>query len=100
MNAASFFLALARRSRYVSNARDPLGEAVQFLDQHGDTAEGRMLRKVIETLISGRGDFAESDVWLFSAEGLALANALVEARVEGIAYTQEQWLKALDTGDN
>ena len=100
MIAGNFFFALARRSRYVNNARDPLDEAVRFLNKQGETAEGRMLRKVIETLISGRGDFEESDVWLFSAVGLALANALVDARIEGIAYTQEQWLQALDPSND
>ena len=36
MNAAAFLLALKRRTRLVSNARDPLAEAWRFLDAHGD----------------------------------------------------------------
>jgi hypothetical protein len=39
---------------------------------------------------SGNGEFAESEVWLFSAETLALVAALVEARIEGL-YPELEW---------
>ncbi len=90
MNAAAFLVALRRRARYSSPARDPLAEARRFLDARGETGEGRALRKVIETLATGAGDFAESEVWLFSAETLALVDALVEARLEG-RYPDGDW---------
>lgn len=44
----------------------------------------------METLASGNGEFAESEVWLVSAEMLALVAALVEARIEGL-YPEEDW---------
>ncbi len=90
MNAAAFLVALRRRARYVSTVRDPLAEARRFLDAHGETGEGRALRKVVETLATGTGDFNESEVWLFSAETLALVSALVEARMEGL-YPDGEW---------
>ncbi len=90
MNAAAFLVALRRRARAVSPVRDPLAEAHRFLDAHGETGEGQALRRVIETLTTGAGDFEESEVWLFSAETLALVSALVEARLEG-RYSDEEW---------
>ncbi len=90
MNAAAFLVELRRRTRAVSPARDPLAEAHRFLDTRGETGEGQALRRVIETLATGAGDFADSDVWLFSAETLALVSALVEARMEG-RYSDEEW---------
>ncbi len=90
MNAAAFLVALRRRARAVSPARDPLAEARRFLDAHGETAEGQALLRVIDTLSTCAGDFSESDVWLFSSETLALVSALVEARMEG-RYSDEDW---------
>ena len=84
MNAAAFLLALRRRARIPFPARDPLAEARRFLDAHGETAEGQALRNVMDTLASGNGEFAESEVWLLSAETLALVAELVEARIEGL----------------
>ncbi len=39
---------------------------------------------------NGAGDFDESEVWLFSAETLALVDALVEARLQG-RYPEGDW---------
>jgi hypothetical protein len=44
----------------------------------------------MDTLTSGDGEFAESEVWLFSAETLALVAALVEARIAG-RYPDSEW---------
>ncbi len=90
MDAAAFLVALRRRVRVASPARDPLAEARRFLDAHGASGEGQALRRVIDTLASGNGEFAESEVWLFSAETLALVDALVEARIEG-RYPELAW---------
>ena len=90
MNAAAFLVALRRRARAVSPVPDPLAEAHRFLDAHGETGEGRALRKVLETLATGAGDFDESEVWLFSAETLALVSALVDARLQGL-YPDGEW---------
>ena len=90
MNAAAFLVALRRRARAVSPVRDPLAEARRFLDAHGETGEGRALRRVIETLATGAGDFADYDEWLFSAETLALVSALVDARLQGL-YPDGDW---------
>ena len=90
MNAAAFLLTLRRRARAVSPDRDPLAEARRFLDARGETGEGRAFRRVIEILATGAGDFAESDVWLFSADTLALMAALVEARLQG-RYPDGDW---------
>ena len=93
MNAAAFLVELRRRDPAVSPIRDPLAEARRFLDAHGETGEGQALRRVVETLATGSGDFAESDVWLFSGETLALVSALVEARMEG-RYMEGEWRQA------
>jgi hypothetical protein len=90
MNAAAFLVALRRRARITSPSSDPLAEARRFLDEFGETAEGQALRRVIDTLASGNGEFAESEVWLFSAETLALVAALVEVRIEG-RYPVAEW---------
>ena len=90
MDAAAFLLALNRRARVPSPTRDPLAEAWRFLDVHGETGEGQALRRVMDTLASGNGEFAESEVWLFSAETLALIAALVEARMKGL-YSELEW---------
>ncbi len=90
MNAAAFLVALRRRARAVSPVRDPLAEARRFLDARGETGEGQALRRVIETLATGAGDFDESEVWLFSSETLALVDALVEARLQGL-YPDGDW---------
>ena len=84
MNAAAFLVALRRSARAVSPVQDPLAEARCFLDTRGETGEGRALRRVLKTLATGAGDFGESEVWLFSAETLALVSALVEARLQGL----------------
>ncbi len=90
MVSAAFLVTLRRRARAVSPVRDALAEARRFLDASGETREGQALRKVIETLATGTGDFDESEVWLFSAETLALAAALVEARLQGL-YPDGDW---------
>ena len=91
MNAAAFLVALRRRARVTSPARDPLAAARRFLDEFGQTAEGQALRRVIDTLASGNGEFAESEVWLLSAETLALVAELVEARIEGLYPELAGW---------
>ena len=96
MNAAAFLVALRRRARAVSPVRDPLAEAHRFLDAQGETGEGQALRKVIETMANGTGEFSESDVWLFSAERLALVSALVEACMEG-RYAEGDWRGAVES---
>ena len=90
MNAAAFLVVLRRRARATSPARDPLAAARRFLDEFGETGEGQALRRVIDTLASGNGEVAESEVWLFSAETLALIAALVEARIER-RYPDAEW---------
>ena len=92
MNAAAFLIALNRRARLVCNTRDPLAAARAFLDVHGETGEGQALRRVLDTLASGNGEFTESDVWFFSTENLALVSALVDARIEGVYSEMEWWL--------
>jgi hypothetical protein len=44
----------------------------------------------MDTLASGNGEFAESEVWLFSAETLGLVAALAETRIEGL-YPELEW---------
>ena len=90
MKAATFLLALTRRARTRSLAQDPLAEAQRFLDENGETGEGRALYKVIETLISGTGDFDETEVWSYSNSTLELVAALLEARL-AVRYSEEYW---------
>ena len=97
MNAAAFLLAIARQTRLVSTAPDPLAAARRFMAHHGDTAEGQALRKVMDMLVSGTGEFAESDVYLFSTETLVLINALADARTEG-RYSLAEWMQSLSCG--
>lgn len=90
MNLAEFIAAIGRRTRFTSTHRDPLQAARQFIDQHGATPEGRVLRKMLEVLAATRGDFAESELSLFSTETLTLVKALAEARIEG-RYAEADW---------
>ena len=96
MKAAAFLSLLKRRANAASEARDPLAEAQRFLQERGDTAEGQALRRVIETLIAGSGEFAESEVWLFSQDTLPLVAALIDARTGGgYIYTTDDFRGAL-----
>ena len=90
MNAAAFLVALRRRAPATSPAGDPLAEARRFLDEFGETGEGQALRRIMDTLASGNGEFAESEVWLFGAETLGLVAALVEARIDA-RYPDAEW---------
>ena len=91
MDLAAFIAASARRTHLTSTYRDPLRAARQFIDQHGETAEGQALRQMVKALAAARGDFAESELQLLSTETLTLINALVEARMEG-RYAEDEWL--------
>lgn len=91
MNAAAFLVALGVQTRFTSTACDPLAEARRFLAERGETAEGRALSRVIEILASGVGEFSESEVWLFGTETRALIAALVNARIEGLFYSEADW---------
>ncbi len=97
MYAADFLIELRLRTRKPCLSRDPLAEARRFLTEHGDTAEGPALRRILDALISGNGEFAESDVWLFSADTLGLVDALCEARTNGgLYYSEDDFRAALD----
>ena len=84
VNGAAFLLALRCRTHVTSTHRDPLAGAWRFLEENGETGEGRALRKVIRMLATTDGEFSESEVWLFSAETLPLVAALVEAWERGL----------------
>jgi hypothetical protein len=99
MDLPAFIAAAARRTRSTSTHRDPLLAARQFIDQHGTTLEGQALRKMLKALTVMRGDFAESELFLFSTESLTLVKALVEARIEG-RYAEADWLMFSATGDD
>lgn len=90
MDAAAFFASVRRRTAFTSTHRDPLAAARQYINHHGDTAEVQALRKVIKALAAKEGEFAESEVWLFGIETIALVAALVDARMEG-RYTEIEW---------
>jgi hypothetical protein len=90
MSPASFLLELRRRTRASPVSRDPLADARSFLAAHGATAEGQVLRKVLTTLATRDGEFAEPEVWRCSAETLAIVAALVDARFEG-RYSEDEW---------
>jgi hypothetical protein len=45
---------------------------------------------VIETLVTGTGEFDESEVWSYGNATLELVAALIEARPEG-RYSDEEW---------
>ena len=97
MNAAAFLLALRRGANAASDVRDPLAEAKQFLGKHGHTAEGMALRKVMNALITGNGEFSESEVCLYSQDTLPLVAALIDARTGGgYLYTTDDFRAALE----
>ena len=81
---------IGRRVTVVSQSRDPLIDARRFLAAHGETGEGRALRKVMTMLATMDGEFSEAEIWLFSAETLALIDVLANARVEG-RYAEVEW---------
>ncbi len=91
MKAAAFLLALSRRAPTVSPSRDSLADARRFILAHGETGEGRALRRIINLLATDEGAFSEADIWHFSAETLPLVAALVEARIAGIPYSEAEW---------
>ncbi|UCD69772.1 MAG: hypothetical protein JSW48_06915 [Betaproteobacteria bacterium] len=45
---------------------------------------------MIETLVTGTGEFDESEVWSYCNATLELVAALIEARPEG-RYSDEEW---------
>ena len=90
MKAAAFLIALRRRTHAISTYPDPLGGAWRFLEENGETGEGRILRRIIETLATGGGEYSESEVYLHSDKMLAIVAALFEARERGF-YTEEEW---------
>jgi hypothetical protein len=92
MSAAAFLVGIRRRAPVASQSRDPLADARRFLDARGETGEGQALRKVLTTLATGDGTFAEAEAWLFSGQTLGLVAALVEARIEG-QYSANEWLR-------
>lgn len=97
MNAAAYLVALRRRASTVSSARDPLADAQRFLEEHGHTSEGMALRKVMNALISGNGEFAESEVWLFGQDRLPLVAALIDVRTGGgYLYTTDNFRAVLE----
>jgi len=91
MDLAAFIAAAGRRTRFSSTHRDPMIAAWFFLGRYGETAEGQALRKVLRALAATRGDFAESELALFSTETLTLITALAEARYQG-RYPEADWL--------
>lgn len=93
MELAAFLVAIQRRTRFTSTARDPLAAAHAFLDKHGKTAEAEALRRVIKALARRHGKFSESDIWLFSTETLTLISALADARVEGLYPELDWWVE-------
>ena len=91
MNLPAFIAAAACRTSFTSTHRDPLQAARQFICRHGGIAESQALRKVLTVLAETRGEFAESELFLFSTETLTLIKALAEARIEG-RYAETDWL--------
>jgi hypothetical protein len=93
MDAAAFLVALRKRAPAAEAPHDPLADARRLLAQDAETAERRALRRVIQALANSNGTFAETDVWLFSAETLGLVSALIDARLNG-RYQEEEWQRA------
>ena len=91
MQLAAFIAAAGRRTAFTSTHRDPLQAVRTFLDEHGATAEGQALRKVIRALIATHGESAESELVLFGTETLMLVTALADARMEGRYTELERW---------
>ena len=93
MDAAAFLVALRKRAPAAEAPHDPLADARRLLAQDAETAERRALRRVIQALANSNGTFAETDVWLFSAETLGLVSALIDARLNG-RYPEGEWQRA------
>jgi len=93
MDSATFLVMIQKRATRTNSAADPLKEAQKFIDEYGSTGEGQALRRVVEALWTGKGDFSESDLASFSAKSLALIPALVNTRIEG-RYSEWQWHRA------
>jgi len=56
-----------------------------------ETGEGRVLRKVIRTLVTGGGENVELDVYLISDKMPAVVVALIEARERGLYSEEDRW---------
>jgi hypothetical protein len=97
MKSPEFFVEVKRRATRPCPSRDPLAEARRLLQEASPTAEMQMMRKVVEALESGQGEFGEADVHRLGADMLALASALVDARA-GRRYPDGEWLIAAGAG--
>jgi hypothetical protein len=88
IDTAAFLVALKLRALTVADCADPLALASSLIHRDPDTAESRGLRKLLQTLVSTRGVFRESEAWLFSGEMSGLTAAMsVNAHSEALRFT-------------
>jgi hypothetical protein len=97
MKSTAFLIEVKRRATRLCSSNDPLAEARRLLQTSGLTAEGQMLRKVVDALGADQGEFGESDVHRLGADMLALVSALADARATR-RYSDADWLKAAAEG--
>lgn len=81
MNPAAFLLLVRQQYPLAAPAKDPLLEARRLIERSPDALQGRMLSRITAALATGEAEFAESDVFAFDQEHLALVSALIEARL-------------------
>jgi hypothetical protein len=55
IDAADLIATIRLRARTISTHHDPLVGALIFLEENSETGEGRMLRRIIDTLATSGG---------------------------------------------
>lgn len=79
MDTATFLLALRRNAGQAPESIDPVEAVEKFLKYHGDTGEGRLVRRIWTTLVTGSGEYSEAELYGLSSRGLSLVAALFVA---------------------
>jgi hypothetical protein len=90
METTTFLLNICRQAGEPLDVRDPLGVADALLVETGDTAEGRLLRRLIAAIAFDWGNFTEGELWLLSRERMQLVSALMYAKMAG-QYSALEW---------
>ena len=89
---AEFLLAIRRAAGEPLDVQDPLAVAEAFLAVSGTTAEGQLLRRLIDAIAFDWGSFTENDIWLLSRETRQLVSALLQAKLAG-QYSPLEWAR-------
>ena len=92
MDPVAFLVEISKRAGEPLDVHDPLAAAEAFIAEAGDTAEARLLRRLIYAVAFDFGKFKEAEMWLLSRPTLQLVSALREAKLAG-RYSASEWAR-------